>query len=121
MQTPISWFEIPAINFERARHFYEQTFSIELQLEEKPEFKMGIFPHSDQGAGGCITSGKDYQPSAGGTIVYLYAGDDLAKPLERAVNLGGKVVMPKTGIGEHGYIALFKDSEGNTVGLHSIN
>jgi predicted enzyme related to lactoylglutathione lyase len=68
-----------------------------------------------------ITSGKDYQPSAGGTIVYLYAGDDLAKPLERAVNLGGKVVLPKTGIGEHGYIALFRDSEGNTVGLHSMN
>ena len=121
MQTPISWFEIPATNFERARHFYEQTFGVELYLEEKPEFKMGIFPHSDQGAGGCITSGKDYQPSASGTIVYLYAGDDLAKPLERAISLGGKVVMPKTGIGEHGYIALFKDSEGNTVGLHSMN
>ena len=50
MQTPISWFEIPASNFERARHFYEQTFGVELHFEEKPEFKMGIFPHSDQGS-----------------------------------------------------------------------
>jgi uncharacterized protein len=121
MHAPISWFEIPAINFERARHFYEQTFGVELYLEEKPEFKMGIFPHSEQGVGGCITAGKDYHPSAAGTIVYLYAGDDLAGPLDRAANLGGKVVMPKTSIGEHGYIALFKDSEGNTVGLHSMN
>lgn len=121
MQTPISWFEIPAINFERARHFYEQTFGIELHLEEKPEFKMGIFPHPDPGVGGCITAGKGYQPSAAGSIVYLYAGDDLAQALARAVNLGGKVIMPKTSIGEHGYIALFKDCEGNTVGLHSLN
>lgn len=121
MHTPISWFEIPTTDFERARHFYEQVFSVELQLEETPEFKMGIFPHPNPGVGGCITSGKNYQPSATGTLVYLYAGDDLALALARAVNLGGKVVLPKTSIGEHGYIALFNDSEGNTVGLHSLN
>ena len=121
MQTPISWFEIPTANFERARHFYEHTFGVELHLEDKSELKMGIFPHSENGAGGCITGGKGYEPSAKGVIVYLYAGDDLTKPLERAISLGGSVVMPKTGIGEHGYIALFRDSEGNTVGLHSMN
>ncbi|HEU6455483.1 MAG TPA: VOC family protein [Roseateles sp.] len=121
MQTPISWFEIPALNFERARHFYEHTFDVELHIEEKPEFQMGIFPHPDGQAGGCITGGKGYAPAAGGVVVYLYAGDDLSKPLERAVSLGGKVVMAKTSIGEHGYIALFRDSEGNTVGLHSMN
>ncbi len=121
MHPPISWFEIPTLNFERARHFYERVFNVELQLEETPELKMGIFPHPNPGVGGCITCGKNYQPSATGTLVYLYAGNDLALPLTRAVSLGGKVVLPKTSIGEHGYIALFHDSEGNTVGLHSPN
>jgi predicted enzyme related to lactoylglutathione lyase len=121
MQKPTSWFEIPTTNFERARHFYEQTLGVELHIEDKSDIKMGIFPHLDQDTGGCITAGKDYQPSANGTIVYLYAGQDLAAPLDRAVHLGGKVVLPKTSIGEHGYIALLKDSEGNTVGLHSLN
>lgn len=121
MQNPISWFEIPVTNFERARHFYEQTLGVELHIEDKSDIKMGIFPHLNDATGGCITVGKDYQPSAGGTIVYLFTGNDLAPALSRATSLGGKVVLPKTSIGEHGHIALFKDSEGNTVGLHSLN
>jgi predicted enzyme related to lactoylglutathione lyase len=121
MQTPISWFEIPTSNFERARHFYEQTMGVELHLEDKDAIKMGIFPHPEKGPGGAIVGGKEYRPSADGTVVYLYAGEDLAPVLSRATGLGGQVVLPKTSIGEHGYIALFKDSEGNTVGLHSLN
>ena len=33
---------------------------------------------------------------------------------------GGATLMPKTGIGEHGYIAHFQDCEGNRVALHSM-
>ena len=32
---------------------------------------------------------------------------------------GGKVLMPKTPIGQHGAIAHVLDSEGNRIGLHS--
>lgn len=121
MQAPISWFEIPALDFERARHFYEQMLDTHLHIEEKEGFRMGVFPHPQPGVGGCITAGKGYQPGAHGTIVYLFVGDDLQPTLDRAWNLGGQIVMPRTSIGEHGYIALFRDSEGNTVGLHSLN
>ena len=32
---------------------------------------------------------------------------------------GGVIHRAKTSIGEHGFIALAQDSEGNTIGLHS--
>jgi predicted enzyme related to lactoylglutathione lyase len=42
-------------------------------------------------------------------------------PLARAESAGGKVILPKTAIGENrGFIALFIDTEGNKVGFHSL-
>lgn len=62
----------------------------------------------------------DLQPRDNGTQVYLNAGHDLAPILVRIEAAGGKVVLPKTEITpEIGYMALFVDSEGNRVGLHS--
>ena len=44
----------------------------------------------------------------------------LREPLARVVTAGGSIVVPKTDIGEgFGYFALFIDTEGNRVGLHS--
>ena len=37
----------------------------------------------------------------------------------RVVKGGGAVVLPKTDIGVHGFIATVRDTEGNVVGLHS--
>ncbi len=39
--------------------------------------------------------------------------------LARVAGAGGAVVLPRTSIGQHGFIALIKDTEGNRVGLHS--
>jgi len=48
-------------------------------------------------------------------------GNDLSVPLGRVESAGGKVILPKTGIGENrGFIALFIDTEGNKVGFHSV-
>jgi predicted enzyme related to lactoylglutathione lyase len=54
-------------------------------------------------------------------LIYLDAGEDLTPVLGRVEPAGGKVVVPKTSIGEHGAIAVFIDSEGNRVGLHSLH
>jgi predicted enzyme related to lactoylglutathione lyase len=45
----------------------------------------------------------------------------LGTPLSRVEAAGGSVVMPKTSIGENGYMAIFLDTEGNRVALHSMN
>ena len=52
------------------------------------------------------------------TVVYFETEDCLAEE-RRIVEAGGKIIQPKMHIGEFGYVSLFLDSEGNTLGLHS--
>ena len=67
------------------------------------------------------THGNGNKPSAEGALVYLNGGEDLAVPLSRVEQAGGKVLMPKTSIGENGFMAIFTDTEGNRVAFHSMN
>lgn len=52
-----------------------------------------------------------------GRLVYC---EDVGNELGRVEHSGGKVLMPKTSIGENGFIAHFMDTEGNRIGLHSL-
>jgi hypothetical protein len=45
---------------------------------------------------------------------------DLAEPLSKVEKAGGKILLPKTSIGQNGFMAHFIDSEGNKVALHSM-
>jgi predicted enzyme related to lactoylglutathione lyase len=60
-------------------------------------------------------------PSATGSIIYLNANPDLQNVLDRIEQAGGKVTMPKTSIGQNGFMAFFTDTEGNIMALHSNN
>jgi len=118
----ISWFEIPVRNFEKAKLFYQTIFNFDMPEMQVGPNRMGILLH-DQGAGvgGAIVAGEWYEPTAQGTIVYLTADPDLAEVLGRVEKAGGNVLVPKTNIGDNmGYFAIFKDVEGNRVGLHSM-
>lgn len=121
MSNAINWFELPAKNFDRAVKFYSDVLASELQLMDNPQMKMAFFPTKDQGVGGCVTHGNGNMPNAEGTLVYLNGGEDLGIPLSRVEPAGGRVVMPKTSIGENGYMAIFMDTEGNRVALHSMS
>lgn len=117
----LNWFEIPASDFDRAVKFYSAVLGA--KLEDGPSMdgsKMVFLPASEPGVGGAIAQSEDFKPSQDGTLVYLNGGDDLAVMLDRVEGAGGKVSMPKTSIGEHGFIGLFIDTEGNRVGLHSM-
>jgi predicted enzyme related to lactoylglutathione lyase len=71
---------------------------------------------------GCVIAGQGYKAAKDGSVVYISAGRDLAEPLARVEGAGGKVLVPKTLINpEIGYFAHFLDSEGNRVGMHSLN
>ncbi|MCB0608066.1 MAG: VOC family protein [Lewinellaceae bacterium] len=121
MASAINWFELPATNYQRAAGFYGQVLGAELQHVEMAGLKMAFFPASDGGTGGCVTHGNGNKPSAEGALVYLNGGEDLAVPLSRVEQAGGKVLMPKTSIGENGFMAIFTDTEGNRVAFHSMN
>lgn len=120
MSNAINWFELPAANFERAVEFYNNVLDTELQKVQNGDMQMGFFPTKDQGTGGAVIHGNGSTPQADGTLVYLNGGNDLSVPLARVEKAGGKVLMPKTSIGENGFIATFMDTEGNRVAFHSM-
>lgn len=120
----ISWFEIPATDIDRAQKFYETIFEIKMQPLDMPQLQMRLFPITDpMNIGGAICQHAEfYQPSAqAGPLVYLNGNPDLQIVLDRVEAAGGQVLVPKTQISpEHGYMAVFLDSEGNRIALHSI-
>lgn len=122
MANAINWFEIPATNFDRAKDFYSNIFSSEMQTQEMMGTQMAFFNAPDGGVGGAVCTGENYAPSAQGTVPYLNGGNDLGPILEKVEGAGGSVIMPKTKISDEiGYFAFFMDTEGNRIALHSPN
>ncbi|MEO1054575.1 MAG: VOC family protein [Bacteroidota bacterium] len=124
MANAINWFEIPAANLDRAAKFYGTVLNGEVHRQEIMGLQMGFLPmeSQDAGVGGAVVQGEGYTPSSDGSLLYLNGGNDLADPLARVETAGGQVVVPKTKISDEiGYMAIFMDSEGNKIALHSPN
>ena len=117
----VNWFELYVTDFDRAKRFYETVLQSSLQECQTEACRMGMFPCDNMnGVGGAITRMEGMPSGQGGTLVYLNVEGDLDGVLKRIPSAGGAVVKPRTAIGEHGFIAVFNDTEGNSVGLHSM-
>lgn len=125
---PVVWFEIYVDDMARARRFYEAMLQQVLAPLTAPEggasesgMQMLAFPSrmENGGAAGALVKMAGFGPGPGGTIVYFTCAD-CAVEAARAEAAGGAIVQDKFAIGEHGFCALVKDSEGNIVGLHSM-
>jgi len=118
---PVDWFEIPVTDINRAKKFYENVFGLQVFLNQMGSLKMGFFSMDNNvyGAAGSLVMGEGYVPSRTGTMVY-FGVPDVEPVLGLIKQNGGKVLLPKTSIGEYGFIAHFQDSEGNSVALHSL-
>lgn len=124
MNSFISIFEIPATDISRAINFYKEILGVEIEKLDFPEMEMemGLFPYQHQMVTGVIMKGEGYEPSASGVTIYLNGGDNLQIILDKVERNGGKIIIPKTPhADESGYFAIFHDSEGNKIGLHSPN
>lgn len=113
----VNWFEIPVVNLERATAFYNRVLATELSPMEAAGQQMQAFSGSN-GPSGALVAGENYTPSTDGCTLYLNSNGHLAEILDRVETAGGQVVLPKTNIGEHGFIGQFIDTEGNRVALH---
>ncbi len=125
MKSAISWFEIPSKDLERATKFYEKIFGISLIPMDMPSIKMRMFPVDDPmtGIGGAIVHSDGFHiPSAtDGPLIYLNGNPDVQQVLDKVEAAGGSVMVPKTEISpDYGFMAVFIDTEGNRIGLHSI-
>ncbi len=97
MNNSINWFDIPAVDFQRAVTFYETIFGVTLHQEALGGTMNGIFPADEQGITGAVCQGEGYAPSADGAIVYLNANGKLDDILSRVEVAGGKVLRPEVG------------------------
>lgn len=121
----VGWFEIPVTKMERAMKFYESVFAVALQRNEMGSLDMAWFPwlETEPGSPGSLVHHDEYKPSTEGVVIYFSSQTgDLNDELARIEPAGGKVLVPKTLITEDvGYMAVFLDTEGNRVALHSRN
>lgn len=119
---PINWFEIPATNFDRAVDFYRTILNKDLPINHLNGSDMAFFSDEPLEVSGVIIHGEGAEPSAKGVLIYLNGGDDLSIPLSKVEPAGGTIIVPKTMISDElGYFAIFMDSEGNRLALHSPN
>lgn len=119
---PVGWFEIYVNDLERAGRFYTAVLDRPLSPAttdgtfEALEFQ-GQMPGS--GAMGALMKHPMRKPSLAGTMVY-FSCEDCAETSKLALQHAGTVFKPKWSIGEHGFIAIIGDTEGNAIGLHSF-
>lgn len=122
MKNLISIVEIPITDYSRAVAFYQTILGVSIEEVDMGGTKMGVLPSVEGTINVVLVKGTDYKPTTDGTVVYLNAGDDLQPTLDKIEQSGGEVIVPKTEISpEMGFFALFIDTEGNKLGLHSSN
>lgn len=120
MQNFVVWFEIPVKNLNRAMKFYSKVMAVELKSMDMGAAKGAMFPFARNVASGALIESNENKPSNTGSMLYLNGGKDLSVPLKRVKSAGGKIVQKKISLGEHGFMAIFEDTEGNHVALHSV-
>ena len=117
----LNWFEIPALDIDRSRTFYETIFDIKMEPNEMNGSKMAFFPWvaGSGKATGSLVQSEMHKPSVDGSVIYLNANPSMDTLLTKVEAAGGKILAPKMSIGEHGNIAFILDTEGNKIGIHS--
>ncbi|RNC68060.1 MAG: VOC family protein [Desulfuromonadales bacterium] len=118
---PVGWFEIYVQNMTRAKAFYESVFEVTLQELKSPGIEMWAFPMATDrtGAGGALVK-MEGVPSGGNSTMVYFSCRDCAVEASRAAQHGGRVHREKMSIGQYGFISLVIDTEGNMIGLHSL-
>jgi len=124
-KNPFTWVEIYVEDMSRAQKFYETVLQIEMVPMEAPgesnDLEMLSFPWAagETNISGALCKTNQMKPGTGGTLVY-FTCDDCALETSRVVDAGGQVLQQKFQIGEYGFCSIVMDTEGNSVGLHSM-
>lgn len=122
MNNPVVWFEIYVNDMSRAKAFYESVFSVQLsKIEAAPGIEMWAFPMQPEhyGAPGALVHMEGFGAGSNSVLVYFSCAD-CSVEAAKAEKSGGQIQKDKMSIGQYGYIAIVTDSEGNMIGLHSM-
>jgi uncharacterized protein len=119
MKSALTWFDIPVLDIQRARAFYENVLQVKLNEQSDAGDPILIFPHPQESIGGALIRRAERQPATGGTMVYLRVEGAVSAAEDRVSQAGGAVIVPKMRIPNvPGEIFVMKDTEGNTIGVH---
>lgn len=120
VKNPVRYFEIPVTDMERAMRFYASVLRVDFERTAIDGNDMALFPFDAGASGitGALAKGESYTPGRQGVRIY-FSVDDIDETLARAQSAGGRVLYPKTSIGELGWVAEFEDSEGNCIAIHA--
>jgi uncharacterized protein len=119
----IAYFEIPADNVDRAKHFYHALLGWKIAPTKTPmdpamtasmEYQDVITGDAKEGT---MNMGGMYKRQMTEQIINYVVVDDVDKALAKVEKLGGKIVVPKKEIKSVGVIAVIQDTEGNAIGL----
>jgi predicted enzyme related to lactoylglutathione lyase len=112
MGRPVTHFEIGVRDLGRASGFYEDLFDWEVDEERTPGYRLVRTAEGSLG-GGLLQVREDMPP-----YVMIYVGvTDLRATLEKAEELGAKVVMDPMPVPGVGSFAVFQDPDGAAVGI----
>lgn len=123
MKKLIAFFEIPVTDFYRAVDFYETVLNVKLPVYEYEQEKMACFNEGGETVGAISQSPDllpDFIPSEKGVLIHFNT-EDIAATLQRVVQKGGEVVIPRKKIEAEcgGYFAVIADTEGNRIGIYA--
>jgi len=120
----IAYFEIPADNVDRAKHFYKNLLGWKIEPIKTPTMdkkSMEAIQYNEITLGeptlGTINMGGMYKRQGDETIKNYVMVDDIDKVVAKVEKLGGKLIMPKFMIKGVGLVALLQDTEGNGFGI----
>jgi uncharacterized protein len=118
----LSWFEIPAVDIERAQAFYEKFLGAPMRRETIGSNTLAVFAYGETGVGGCVMVGPQVPaPRTDGSLIFLNAAPSLDAVLARVEAAGGRITTPKVTLpGDMGMFVHITDTEGNRVGLHAL-
>jgi predicted enzyme related to lactoylglutathione lyase len=113
-----AYFEIPVIDIDRSIKFYKFVFGFEFSRDTIHGNEMAFFPfhNGNPGITGALAKGEIYKPSVSGTLIYLNT-ENIEESIKKIQEIGGEILFPKTEVPNYGWVAEFKDSEGNRVAL----
>jgi hypothetical protein len=120
-ENAVRWFEIYVQDMQRAKAFYEAVLGVRLDRIEGPDIEMWGFGGGpgNAGAAGALVQIPGV-PSGGCSTLVYFGCTDCAVEEARIAPAGGRVHRSKISIGQHGFVTLGCDTEGNLFGLHSI-
>ncbi len=111
MTNPVAWFEVTGSDAGALQRFYSELFG--WQIDASNPMNYGMVEAQEGG----IPGGVGPSPDGSAQVTFYVSVPDLQAALDRAGELGGKIVMPPMEVPDGPTLAYFADPAGNRIGL----